>query len=150
MAAKTSFGSVEVKNIKGNFTAQDTNGAVTASAISGDAGVDTSFGGVSLNGVGGKIRVDNQNGAIEATASESSSCKDISLKTSFSHVIVRLPPNGGYKVSAHTSFGKISTDLPITATGTMGSDVLNGTIGNGACTLDLANTNGSIEIAKSR
>src|SRR5262249_16708098 len=136
-------------NIKGNLTAQDTNGAVTASGVSGDAGVDTSFGGVTLNGIGGKVRVNNQNGAIDVTTS-SESCRDISLKTSFSHIIVRVPSNGGYKVSAITSFGKISSELAVTSMGTMGSDMLNGTIGNGACTLTLANSNGSIEIAKSR
>jgi len=147
--AKTSFGSLDLKNIKGNLTAQDSNGSVTASNISGDAQVNTSFGGVVLSGVGGRVRVDNQNGAIEVTAT-SDSCRDIVLKTSFSHLIVRFPSNSGYRVNARTSFGKISSELPITATGTMGSDVLNGTIGNGACTLDLANNNGSIEIAKSR
>jgi len=145
--AKTSFGSVEARNIKGNLTVQDTNGSVTAMGVSGDASVGTSFSGVNLSGIGGRIRVDNQNGAIEVTTG-SEACKDISLKTSFSHIIVRLPPNGGYRVSARTSFGKISSELPITASGTMGSDVLNGTIGNGACTLDLANNNGGIEIAK--
>lgn len=146
--AKTSFGSLDLKNIKGNVTAQDSNGAVTASAISGDAQVNTSFGGVVLNGVGGRVRVDNQNGAIEVTAESTNACQDISLKTSFSHVIVRVPSNAGYRVNARTSFGKISSELPVTSTGTLGSDVLNGTIGNGACTLELANTNGSIEIAK--
>lgn len=145
--AKTSFGSVDARNIKGNLTAQDTNGSVTAIDVRGDAFVGTSFSGVSLSGIGGKIRVDNQNGAIEVTTA-GEACRDISLKTSFSHIIVRVPANAGYRVTARTSFGKISPELPITATGTMGSDVLNGTIGNGACTLDLANTNGGIEIAK--
>jgi DUF4097 and DUF4098 domain-containing protein YvlB len=91
--------------------------------------------------------VDNQNGAIEVTTA-SAGCKDVSLKTSFSHIIVRVPASGGYRVTARTSFGKISSELPVTSTGTLGSDILNGTIGNGACTLDLANSNGSIEIAK--
>lgn len=147
--AKTSFGSIDVRDIRGNLTVQDTNGAITANNVSGDAMVGTSFGGVTLGGIGGKVRVDNQNGAIEVTAT-SDSCRDIYLKTSFSHIIARVPGNGGYRVNARTSFGKITTELPITATGTMGSDVLNGTIGNGGCTLDLANSNGSIEIAKSR
>lgn len=147
--AKTSFGSLDLRDIKGNLTAQNTNGAVTASGVAGDAGVETSFGGVTLNGIGGKVRVNNQNGAIDVTTS-SESCKDISLKTSFSHIVVRIPSNGGFRVSAITSFGKISSELPITSMATIGSDMLNGTIGNGACTLTLANSNGSIEIAKSR
>jgi hypothetical protein len=53
-------------------------------------------------------------------------------------------------VNAHTSFGHINTELPVTATGTMGGDSLNGTIGNGACTLDLTNSNGNIEISRAQ
>lgn len=147
--AKTSFGSVDARNIKGKLTAQDQNGAVTASSIAGDATVETSFAGATLNGIGGRIRVDNQNGAIEVMAASSGACKDIVLKTSFSHIIVHISATSGYKVSARTSFGRISSELPITSTGTIGSDVLEGTIGNGACALGLSNSNGSIEIAKS-
>jgi len=112
--------------------------------------VDTSFSGVTLDGIGGKIRVDNQNGAIEVSAKPGSPCHDITLKTSFSHLSVRIPANAGYKVSAHTSFGHVSTELPITATGTMGGDSLNGTIGDGACTLGLNNSNGNIEIGRAQ
>ena len=147
---KTSFGSVHVENVKGKFTAQDSNGAVTAKTIAGDVSVDTSFSGVSLENIAGKIRVNNQNGAIDVTAASSSNCKDISLKTSFSHIVVRILSNAGYKINAHTSFGHVSTELPITATGTIGGDSLNGTIGNGACSLDLMNSNGNIEIVRAQ
>jgi hypothetical protein len=146
--AKTSFGSVHVENIKGKFTAQDSNGSVTAKSIQDDVSVDTSFSGVTLESIVGKIRVNNQNGAIDVTAVAGSGCKDINLKTSFSRLAVRVPANGGYKVTAHTSFGHITTELPVTASGTMGGDSLNGTIGNGACTLDLTNSNGNIEISR--
>jgi DUF4097 and DUF4098 domain-containing protein YvlB len=145
---KTSFGSVHVENVKGKFTAQDSNGSVSAKAVEGDVSVDTSFSGVNLEATGGKIRVNNQNGAIDVTAGSASGCRDINLKTSFSHIALRVPANAGYKVNAHTSFGHITTELPITASGTMGGDSLNGTIGNGACTLDLMNSNGNIEISK--
>lgn len=145
---KTSFGSVHVENVKGKFTAQDSNGAVSARGIEGDATVDTSFSGVTLENIGGRILVNNQNGAIDVTASSSSGCKDIVLKTSFSHIVVRVPGHAGYKVAAHTSFGHITTELPITATGTMGGDSLTGVIGNGACSLGLTNSNGNIEITR--
>ena len=145
---KTSFGSVHVENVKGKFTAQDSNGAVSARAIEGDTTVDTSFSGVTLENIGGKILVNNQNGAIDVTAASSSGCKDIVLKTSFSHIAVRVPTNAGYKVAAHTSFGRINSELPITATGTIGGNSLNGVIGNGACSLGLTNSNGNIEITR--
>jgi len=145
--AKTSFGSIYAENVKGKFTAQDSNGSVTAKNIEGDANVTTSFSGVSLEGVGGRITVENQNGAVDVTAS-GSLCKDVSIRTSFSHIGIRLPANAGYRIKAKTSFGRISSQLPITASGTMGGDSLEGTIGNGGCTLDLTNSNGNIDIAR--
>jgi len=75
-------------------------------------------------------------------------CRDISLKTSFSSIRVRIPDGFGYNLTAHTSFGRITSEVPVTSTGTVGGDSLNGTIGNGGCKLQLTDTNGSIEIAK--
>lgn len=147
--AKTSFGSILAERINGNLTAEDSNGSVTARGVKGDASVTTSFAGVTLESIGGRITVDNQNGAIYVTAVRPvSGCRDISLKTSFSSIHVRIPEGLGYNVSAHTSFGRITTDLPVTATGNIGSDSLNGTIGSGGCQLLLNDSNGSIEITK--
>ncbi len=147
--AKTSFGSIDAERINGNLTAEDTNGSVTAKNVKGDATVTTSFSGVTLESVGGRVTVDNQNGAIDVSASRpASGCRDISLKTSFSSIRVRIPDGVGYNVSARTSFGRIRTDLPLTATGSLGGDSLNGTIGNGGCQLRLTGANGNIEISK--
>jgi hypothetical protein len=38
--------------------------------------------------------------------------------------------------------------LPVTASGSIGGDSLNGTIGSGGCRLQLTDSNGSIEIVK--
>jgi hypothetical protein len=147
--AKTSFGSVTAERVNGNLTAENSNGSVTARNIKGDAIVNTSFAGVTLEGIGGRISVDNQNGAISVTAMRpASGCRDISLKTSFSSIHVRIPEGVGYNLSARTSFGRISSALPVTSTGSIGGDVLNGTIGAGGCQLQLIDSNGSIEIAK--
>jgi hypothetical protein len=146
---KTSFGSILADRVNGNFTAEDTNGSVIARNVKGDATVSTSFSGVTLETVGGRVTVDNQNGAIDVAATRSAGgCRDISLKTSFSSIRVRIPEGLGYNVAAHTSFGRITTDLPVTATGTIGGDSLNGTIGSGGCRLQLTNSNGNIEINK--
>src|SRR6516162_1288185 len=147
--AKTSFGGVLIERVNGNLTVENNNGSVTARNVKGDANVRTSFSGVTLDGVGGKIRVDNQNGGIAVTASRpTSGCRDILLKTSFSSIRVQIPEGLGYNLSAHTSFGRISSDLPVTSTGNVGGDTLNGTINGGGCVLQLNDTNGSIEITK--
>ena len=147
--AKTSFGSVLIERVNGNLTVEDSNGSVTARSIKGDAGVKTSFSGVTLETVGGRINVDNQNGGISVTAMRpSSGCRDISLKTSFSSIRVRVPDGVGYNLTARTSFGRISSELPVTSTGSIGGDSLSGTIGAGGCQLQLTDSNGSIEITK--
>jgi DUF4097 and DUF4098 domain-containing protein YvlB len=147
--AKTSFGSILAERINGNLTAEDSNGSVTARNVNGDASVTTSFSGVTLESVGGRVTVNNQNGAIFVAATRPArGCRDISLKTSFSSIRVRVPDGVGYNVSAHTSFGRISSELPVTATGSMGGDSLNGTIGSGGCQLQLSDSNGNIEIIR--
>src|SRR6266478_2646133 len=149
--AKTSFGSVLAERINGNLTVENTNGSVTARNVKGDAIVHTSFAGVTLESIGGRISVDNQNGAISATAMRAASgCRDISLKTSFSAIRVRIPEGVGYNLTARTSFGRISSELPVTSTGSIGGDSLSGTIGSGGCQLQLTDSNGSIEIAKAQ
>src|SRR6266699_3837218 len=149
--AKTSFGSVLAERINGNLTAENTNGSVTARNVKGDATVHTSFAGVTLELIGGRISVDNQNGAISATAMRAASgCRDISLKTSFSAIRVRIPEGVGYNLTARTSFGRISSELPVTSTGGIGGESLSGTIGAGGCQLQLTDSNGSIEIAKAQ
>jgi hypothetical protein len=117
--------------------------------VKGDTSAKTSFGAVSLDDIGGNITVDNQNGAVMLTAARgSSACKNISAKTSFSPIQVRLPESAGYTLTARTSFGRINSELPITTSGQVGGDSLTGKIGNGGCTLSLTNSNGSIEILK--
>ena len=149
--AKTSFGSTLVERVNGHLTVEDSNGSVTARNVKGDASVRTSFSGVTLDGIGGRISVDNQNGAISVTAMRpANGCRDISLKTSFSSIRVRIPEGLGYNLSARTSFGRISSEFPVTSTGSIGGDSLNGTIGSGGCQLSLTDSNGSIEIAKAQ
>src|SRR5258706_542668 len=134
----TSFGSVLAERINGNLTVENSNGSVTARSVKGDAGVKTSFAGVTLESIGGRMAVDNQNGAISVTAMRpASGCRDILLKTSFSSIRVRVPEGVGYNVTARTSFGRISSELPVTSTGSIGCDTLNGTIGSGGCQLQL-------------
>src|SRR4029077_19097091 len=146
---KTSFGAIIAERINGNFVAEDSNGSVTARGVKGDAQVTTSFSGVNLDTIGGRITVDNQNGAIDVSAMRpASGCRDIALKTSFSSIRVRIPDGIGYNLPARTSFGRISSDLPVTSTGSIGGDSLNGTIGQGGCKLQLTNSNGSIEITR--
>jgi DUF4097 and DUF4098 domain-containing protein YvlB len=119
---------------------------VRASGIRGDATIDTSFGAVLLDGVTGAVTVGNQNGAVEVTSTAKGACRPIVIHTSFSAIRLHLPGNASYRLSAKTSFGKISTALTINTSGSLSSDSISGTIGGGQCELRLTNNNGDISI----
>jgi hypothetical protein len=147
--AKTSFGAINVQRVNGNLTIENTNGPVSANYVKGDATARTSFGAVSLEDIGGSVSVDNQNGVVSVSlARPSAGCKTITAKTSFSPMQIHLAENAGYDLTARTSFGHITSELPVTASGNIGGDSLNGKIGGGGCTLSLTNSNGNIEILK--
>jgi DUF4097 and DUF4098 domain-containing protein YvlB len=138
-----------VQRVTGNVTIENANGQVSANAIKGDVSARTSFSAADVGDVSGRVTVDNQNGGVTiSVARGAGGCKSISAKTSFSSILVRLPENASYDLSAHTSFGHIKTEFPVTTTGELGSDSLRAKIGNGGCELSLNNSNGGIEILK--
>jgi lia operon protein LiaG len=120
---------------------------VRASDTKGSASVATTFGPVLLAGVSGPVTVANQNGSVEV-AINGNVCQPIDITTSFAPVRIQLPDQGGYRIAANTSFGKISSALPIAASGNLSGNSIAGTIGNGQCPLKISNTNGDIELQK--
>ena len=76
----------------------------------------------------------------------------MTLNTSFGSISVVLPEVSDYTVDARTSFGGLTTDFPLdireSSLGT--SKSLSGRLGSGACRMSLTNSNGSIEIQKSK
>ncbi len=144
---KTSFGSVEANDIGGALLVENANGAVTANHTRG-AQVSTSFASVVLNSVSGPLHIVNQNGAVDASSAVQGNCQPIVIRTSFSTLRVRLPGDASYRVAARTSFGGIRTDFPLTVSGALSNDNLNGAIGSGHCEMTLTDNNGTIEILK--
>ncbi len=148
---KTSFGLAHAERIGGSLTVENSNGSVKALTIHGAASVRTSFGSVSLAGIEGAVDVDDSNGSLEVSGvpakNSAGACNAITLRTSFSPIRLYLPDGAAYNVAAHTSFGKVTSDLPITATGDLSGDSINGTINGGGCQLQLNNSNGGITIS---
>lgn len=75
-------------------------------------------------------------------------CDMTSWKIRFSSIRIALPEEAGWTVDARTSFGRIRADVPITVSGSLSTEAVQGKIGDGACPLTLSNSNGSIEILK--
>ena len=109
-------------------------------------GLRTSFASVYLKGVTGGVTVENQNGSILVSGLRGS-CDNVMLKTSFAPIKVALPASASYNVEARTSYGSISTDVPINVS-KKSENTLAGTIGGGVCKMELATSNGGISITR--
>jgi hypothetical protein len=144
---KTSFGSVQADRV-GALTVDNGNGGIRAAAIKGSVNLKTTFGAVSVKDVGGRVDVRNQNGTIEVSVPPSRPCADVTLTTSFAPIRLGLPEGIGFTVAARTSFGRINSELPVTASGVLSGTALGGSIAGGGCAVTLANTNGDIVITK--
>jgi hypothetical protein len=140
------FGSVRAERVRGSADVDNGNASVTLTDIGGSVRVHNTFASVFVKNAGGAITVSNQNGAVSVSGLRIP-CHPITLDTSFSSIRLALPAGAGYDVTARTSFGHITTDIPITTTN-VGEDILNGRIGNGGCKLDLRTTNGGITIGR--
>ena len=75
-------------------------------------------------------------------------CFPVALRSTFAPIRIYLPEGEGFQVNARTSFGKINSEIPLTMSGAMSPDNIMGKIGNGQCTLTLANSNGNIDLLK--
>ncbi|HEY3938830.1 MAG TPA: hypothetical protein VGL97_15460 [Bryobacteraceae bacterium] len=146
-SVRTSFGLVQATAIGGELSVENSNGGVKASGTQG-AQITTSFGPVILDGVSGPIQIQNQNGAVEAASTLHGSCQPIAVRTSFSALRIHLQPDASYRVIAKTSFGKIRSDFPLSVSGSLSNDDLDGVLGGGHCEMRLTDNNGNIEILK--
>jgi hypothetical protein len=94
------------------------------------------------------VEARNRNGAVQLTLARGAACSKVTLSTSFAPMSLTVPDGMGMVLSATTSFGTIRSDLPITTTGVLGKDSLQGTVGAGGCVVSLTNANGNVEIRK--
>lgn len=147
LTVDTRFASVRADRVHGSADIDNANGSVTLNDVGGDVKVHTSFASAFVKNAGGAIEVRNQNGAVSVAGVRAGACHPITLNTTFSAIRLTLPGNANYDVNARTSFGHISTDIPVT-TNNAGGDTLSGRIGNGGCRLELTDANGGISIGR--
>jgi len=145
---ETTFGGVDLRNIKGGARVTAGNSSVRLAGIGGEAYAKTTFNGISISDVAGPVTVESQNGSVIVETRAGSKCQPISLRTTFGPIRVTVPATAGYNVTARTSFGRIHSAAEITVTGDVSPDSLTGRIGAGGCDLRLLDQNGNIDILK--
>lgn len=89
------------------------------------------------------------NGGVRVSMGNAKWSGELELKTTNGSVDVTLPASAEFQVHAATTNGGIQSDFPITVQGRFGPKSLSGTVGAGGRELNVATTNGGIELKKS-
>lgn len=157
VTAGTTNGTVEVLRVTGKVSIDTTNGAVTAKEIGGKLSVDTTNGAVTVEQAGDTVEADTTNGKItirEAAAGIKADATNgaisvythkvggsYELDNMSSSIELWIPANADVEIKGSTSYGSISTNLPLTVEGKK----ISGRIGSGTHQIKL-DTNSKIEV----
>jgi hypothetical protein len=119
----------------------------TDSSTVGSSGAEIDFqtgsGSIRVDDVRGAVRAHTGSGSIEVQGQPTG---DWNMSTGSGGIIVRLPAQAAFYLSAHTSSGSIHTDRQVTVQGTIGKRDLRGTVNGGGFHLDLHTGSGNIRI----
>jgi len=157
VTATTSFAGLTLERVQGDAIATANNSSMRLTGVQGGVNARTSFSGITVADVVGPVTLSNQNGSVTVESS-ATRCQPILVTTSFSAIRVTIRDGVGYNLDARTSFGRVSTTIPLrdssrntnARNGQFLDSSISGRIeGNGNCELRLNNQNGSIDIAKS-
>ena len=108
---ETSFAALEASDTEGNVHVKNQSGEVAVRKARGAITAETSFSSMLIEAAGDSFVCRNQSGPITVRAS-SATLKEVRATTSFSSLTVQLPANINPSISAHTSFGQVTSDFP--------------------------------------
>jgi hypothetical protein len=145
---ETTFGGVDLRNVKGAARVTTNNSSIKLASIGGEVYARGSFQGIAITDSAGPITVENQNGSVVVETKAGGGCQPIALRSTFAPIRVTIPRGSGYNLAARTSFGRIHTEpgVQVLVSGDISPDTLNGRIGAGGCDLRLNDQNGNIDI----
>jgi len=160
--AESGSGDIEADSIKGHARIHTGSGWIHGSGIAGgivattgsgdirleqtapgDVRVETGSGTAEVSGVHGGLEARAGSGNITAAGDPTSAW---SLHSGSGTLTVRLAPQTGFDLDAHTSSGEIITSQPITVQGTIGRGRMQGKARGGGVHLDLQTGSGDIHV----
>ncbi len=156
------FGTVEARESiletsSGSITADQIENDVEADASSGDirlgfggsqgrVDAETSSGSIVVEGIDGAVEIDATSGNVRMSFARLTG--DSSIETSSGELTVALPEDSDFDLDISTSSGNIAVDFPVTMRGDMGSDDVEGSVGNGGPVLELDSSSGNIRVTR--
>jgi hypothetical protein len=127
------------------FVGRTVNGDVTAESLSGDAEGRTVNGSVKVSTSGNAV-ANTVNGSLDVAMGRADFPDGAKFSTVNGGITLRVPSYLSAHLKASVQNGSIESDLPITVTGAVSRQKVDGTIGNGGQDLLVSTVNGSIRL----
>ncbi len=147
--ATNQFQPMSVRDIKGTCSVENSNSNIDIANISGQLVATNKFGLIQAEELAGSSRLNNQNGNIELVL-DNASRGNAWIYTTFGNVDVTISESTNFWVNAKTTFGEISSDIPLKlddlGTAKMGWFKL----GRGSDSLSISGQNTNISISGSK
>jgi DUF4097 and DUF4098 domain-containing protein YvlB len=138
-----SHGRTRVERLRGELKVVSENGDVVGRNLASTTRVEAQFGRVDLSGVTGWITVHSRYSPVAVKAA-SSEC-DINLSSDSGNIELTLPANADPRMDVHTTFGKISSDIPLTVQ-TVGNSSTARRVSDSPQRIDLTSSMGDIAV----
>ena len=141
--ARSSNGSVSVRDVIGDVEIVTANAKVCCSCTCGRLVARSSNGKIELGDHSGSVDASTSNGTIRASLREISQ-EGVRLATSNGRIILDLPEDANGDVDIRVDNGVIRNDRTLCKAIRERSGQLRGRLGNGGCPIKLRTSNGSI------
>lgn len=149
LSLHTGFGDITGENLRANARVDTGFGKIDFPGFSGELVGNTGFGDVSAEGRFDRLQLKTGFGNIRAAVdSGSKMSEDWRLSSGFGSLRVRVPSDLNADLRAHSGFGHVSTDLPLTVSGISGHSSVRGKLGSGGFPLELSTGFGSVHIGR--
>jgi DUF4097 and DUF4098 domain-containing protein YvlB len=161
----TSNGSIKVRELGGNITAESSNGSISGEQLKGGISASTSNGSIKLDGVAGEVTAGSTNGSIHIREARSVAeaettngnvevelqampDRDVSIASTNGSVTVHVPDGINADVSMSTSNGRVSAkDVNLNGAESTRTRI-NGKLGVGGRRLRIETSNGNATLKK--
>jgi DUF4097 and DUF4098 domain-containing protein YvlB len=149
---RTGDGSVKGSELSGEVVVHTGDGSIALQDIDGTVDLTTGDGGVSVSGVLKGVQVSTGDGSVTVRADETSvMTSDWSIGSGDGTIVLYLPRSFDADLDAHTSDGRISSDVEVqmTVSGREDRRTLRGRLGEGGRSLKIRSGDGSIRLRES-
>jgi len=139
-------GKVRLNNLEGNdIKISSTSGSLSGKEIHYESGIfQSASGGIQLEEISGNSKFKNSSGNIFAGYSKFD--YNIEMRSSSGSLTLELPETSKFNLNTKTASGNIYTSFPLTVSGKISKNNLNGQVGESQNMIDLHTSSGNIAV----